>query len=47
MSLLSLWISRVANSSKLLRYDHLNLFVDDPLKFNRTVEEFVQSLPKQ
>jgi pimeloyl-ACP methyl ester carboxylesterase len=23
------------------------LFVDDPVKFNRVVEEFVQSLPKQ
>jgi Predicted hydrolases or acyltransferases (alpha/beta hydrolase superfamily) len=41
--------ARLGDKVRLERFDEDGhaLFVDDPVKFNRMVEEFVQSLPKQ
>ena len=41
--------AKLGDKVRLERFDEDGhaLFVDDPVKFNRTVDEFVQSLPKQ
>jgi non-heme chloroperoxidase len=41
--------AKLGDKVRLERFDEDGhaLFVDDPVKFNRVVEEFVQSLPKQ
>ena len=41
--------AKLAGKVRLERFDGNGhaLFVDDPVKFNRMVEEFVESLPKQ
>jgi non-heme chloroperoxidase len=41
--------AKLGDKVRLERFDEDGhaLFVDDPVKFNRMVEEFVQSLPKQ
>jgi non-heme chloroperoxidase len=41
--------AKLGDKVRLERFDEDGhaLFVDDPVKFNRMIEEFVQSLPKQ
>ena len=41
--------AQLGDKVRLERYDDDGhaLFVDDPVKFNRMVDEFVQSLPKR
>jgi non-heme chloroperoxidase len=41
--------AKLGDKVRLERFDEDGhaLFVDDPVRFNRLVEQFVQSLPKQ